>query len=308
MAGSMARRLHEPVYIETYERGELDTRIEQLEAILEECTLCPRECGVNREKDERGYCNSGRSLKVSSVQPHFGEEPVLVGTHGSGTIFLTNCNLGCVYCQNYDISHLGYGRVMTEAELATQMLKLQNRGCHNINLVTPTHFTPQIVKALKIAIEKGLHIPLVYNCGGYESCRTIELLEGIVDIYMPDMKYGDNATAKRYSNAGDYVERCFAAVKEMHAQVGDLKIDERGLAWRGLLIRHLVLPNGLAGSESVMKFIATELSKDSYVNIMAQYRPMYRAFEYKELSRYIRMAEYREVIAIARRYGLHRLV
>ncbi len=306
MAGIMARRSYKPVYIETYERGELDNRIEQLVAILDECTLCPRECGVNRNRDEHGYCNSGRDLKVSSVQPHFGEESVLVGTYGSGTIFMTNCNLGCVYCQNYDISHLGYGYVMTEAELAASMIKLQNRGCHNINLVTPTHFTPQIVKALKIAIEQGLHIPLVYNCGGYESRRTIELLDGIVDIYMPDIKYGDNTPAKRYSNVDDYVERCQAALKAMHAQVGDLKIDEQGLAWRGLLIRHLVLPNGLAGSESVMKFIATELSRDSYVNIMAQYRPMYRAFEYEELNRGIRMDEYREAIAIARRYGLHR--
>jgi len=295
-----------PVYLETYARGELDDKIEQLEAILDECTLCPRECGVNRNKGERGYCNSDRRLKVSSVQPHFGEEAVLVGTKGSGTIFLTNCNLGCVYCQNYDISQLGYGRVMSEAELADCMLSLQNRGCHNINLVTPTHFTPQIVKALKIAIEKGLHIPLVYNCGGYESKRTIELLDGIIDIYMPDIKYGEGANAERYSNAGDYFERCKEAVKEMHAQVGDLKLDDNGLAWRGLLIRHLVLPNGLAGSEAVMKFIATEISKDSYVNIMAQYRPMYKAYEYKELSRWITMAEYREAISIARRYGLHR--
>ena len=304
--GKEAREKPAPVYLETYARGELDAKIEQLEAILDECTLCPRECGVNRNKGERGYCNSDRQLKVSSVQPHFGEEPVLVGTKGSGTIFLTNCNLGCVYCQNYDISQLGYGRVMSEAELADCMLSLQNRGCHNINLVTPTHFTPQIVKALKIAIEKGLHIPLVYNCGGYESKHTIELLDGIVDIYMPDIKYGEGANAERYSNAGDYFERCKEAVKEMHAQVGDLKLDDRGLAWRGLLIRHLVLPNGLAGSEAVMKFIATEISKDSYVNIMAQYRPVYKAYEYKELSRWITMAEYREAISIARRYGLHR--
>ncbi len=312
--GIMVQRLHdrgeyrEPVYLETYRRGVLDSRIEQLEAILDECTLCPRECGVNRNTGERGYCNSGRSVKVSSVQPHFGEEPVLVGTHGSGTIFLTNCNLGCVYCQNYEISHLGYGRAMSEAELADSMLMLQKRGCHNINLVTPTHFTPQIVKALRIAIEKGLRIPLVYNCGGYESKRTIELLEGIVDIYMPDIKYGAGAaeSAARYSNARDYFRRCKDAVKEMHAQVGDLKLDYRGLAYRGLLIRHLVLPNRVADSESVMRFIATEISKDSYVNIMAQYRPMYNAYKYKELNRWIRMEEYREVVETARRYGLHR--
>jgi putative pyruvate formate lyase activating enzyme len=295
-----------PVYLETYERGELEERIEQLMAILNECTLCPRACGVNRNEGEKGYCKSDSHLMVSSAQPHFGEEDVLVGIHGSGTIFLTNCNLGCIYCQNYDISHLGQGRIMTEEELAQSMLRLQKMGCHNINFVTPTHFTPQIVKALKIAIENGLHVPLVYNCGGYESKRTIELLDGIIDIYMPDIKYSDEIHAKKYSKAPDYFVVCKAAVKEMHRQVGDLIVDERGIAVRGLLIRHLVLPNGLAGSDDVFKFIATELSKNSYVNIMMQYRPMYKAYEYEELSRGVTLSEYREALSCAKKWGLHR--
>ncbi len=295
-----------PIYLETYESGELDERIAQLWAILHACTLCPRECGVDRIKGERGYCKSDSQLKVSSVQPHFGEEDVLVGTHGSGTIFLTNCNLGCIYCQNYDISHLGHGRAMTEEELARSMLRLQDLGCHNINFVTPTHFTPQIVKALKLAIERGLRVPLVYNCGGYESTRTLKLLDGLVDIYMPDLKYSDNEVAKRYSKARDYVEVSQAAVKEMHRQVGDLTVDERGIAVRGLLIRHLVLPHGLAGSEAIFEFIATDLSRESYVNIMAQYRPMYKACEYEELSRAITLREYQEALRSARKRGLHR--
>lgn len=295
-----------PVYLETYTTGELDDRIEKLMAILNECTLCPRACGVNRMSAEKGYCKSDSRLMVSSVSPHFGEEEVLVGTHGSGTIFLTNCNLGCIYCQNYDISHLGHGRIMSEEEFAQSMLRLQEMGCHNINFVTPTHYTPQIVKALKIAIEKGLHIPLVYNCGGYESKRTIGLLDGIVDIYMPDIKYSAEETARKYSRAPDYFEACKEAVKEMHRQVGNLTVDERGIAVRGLLIRHLVLPHGLAGSEAVFKFIAAELSKESYVNIMSQYRPMYKAYEYEELGRGITLSEYHEALECAKRWGLHR--
>jgi putative pyruvate formate lyase activating enzyme len=293
-----------PVYLATYERGELEEKITKLENILNECKLCPRECGVNRNMGEKGYCRSDKNLVVSSVQPHFGEEDVLVGNHGSGTIFLTNCNLGCVYCQNYDISHLGYGQRMTEEELAIKMLSLQKIGCHNINFVSPTHYTPQIVKALRIAIEMGLHIPIVYNCGGYEARSTIELLDSIVDIYMPDIKYGTVESGERYSNAPDYFAVCKEAVREMHRQVGDLKVD--GVAWRGLLIRHLVLPNGLAGSAEVFKFIATEISKGSYVNIMLQYRPMYKAYEYKELNRGIKMSEYRDAIEIASELGLHR--
>jgi len=295
-----------PCYLETYASGELDARIELLTAILSECTLCPRACRVNRTRGELGYCNAGYRLQVSGVHPHYGEEDVLVGTGGSGTIFMTHCNLGCLFCQNYEISHLGIGQLITEEEFAASMLRLQELGCHNINFVSPTHYTPQIVRALRIAIEQGLRIPLVYNCGGYESSRTIELLEGIVDIYMPDIKYSDPEVAKRYSNAPDYFEVCKAAVKEMHRQVGDLTVDERGIAVRGLLIRHLVLPNGLAGSSAVMKFIATELSTESYVNIMLQYRPMFRASEYRELNRGITLREYQDAVKCAKQWGLHR--
>ncbi len=295
-----------PCYLETYASGELDARIEQLTKILSECTLCPRACRVNRTKDELGYCKAGLHLMVSGVHPHYGEEDVLVGTRGSGTIFMTHCNLGCLFCQNYEISHLGIGQLVTEEEFAASMLRLQELGCHNINFVSPTHYTPQILRALRLAIEQGLRIPLVYNCGGYESSRTIELLNGIVDIYMPDIKYSDPEVAKRYSNAPDYFEVCKAAVKEMHRQVGDLAVDERGIAVRGLLIRHLVLPNGIAGSPEVMKFIATELSTESYVNIMLQYRPMFRASEYRELNRGITLREYHEVVKCAKQWGLHR--
>ncbi|MBA5942532.1 MAG: radical SAM protein [Methanophagales archaeon] len=295
-----------PVYLETYKSGELEERIMKLMAILNKCNLCPRACGVNRNKGEIGYCKSSSDLVVSSVQPHFGEEDVLVGTHGSGTIFFTNCSLGCVYCQNYDISQLGHGQRMTEEELALKMLDLQKKRCHNINLVTPTHFTPQIVKALKIAVENGLHIPIVYNSSGYESRNIIALLDGIVDIYMPDIKCSDPGNAKRYHNAPDYFSVCKDAVKEMHRQVGDLTIDNLGIAVSGLLIRHLVLPGGVADAVDIFEFIAREISEESYVNIMAQYRPMYRAYEYKELNRGVKMSEYREVITTAKRFGLHR--
>ena len=295
-----------PLYLDALESGKLDDAIEALFAVLEHCELCPRECGVNRLKGERGYCRSTAELVVSSIHPHFGEESVLVGVFGSGTVFLTNCNLGCVFCQNYEISHLGYGRVMSEEKLAEGMLSLQRQGCHNINFVTPTHFVPQILKAVKIAAERGLKVPLVYNCGGYESVKTLKLLDGIIDIYMPDIKYSSAENAKKYSNAEDYWEVCKRAVKEMHRQVGDLKVDGRGIAYRGLIIRHLVLPNGLAGTEEVMRFIAEEISRDSYVNVMAQYRPMFKAYEYEELSRPIKMSEYKAALEIAKKYGLHR--
>jgi len=292
-----------PSYLSLSE-AEFEERIEKLYQILEHCTLCARRCGVDRTRDEVGFCRSGMQLKVSSFFPHFGEEPPLRGTHGSGTIFLSHCNLRCVYCQNWEISHLEEGELMTEEELSQAMLYLQRRGCHNINFVTPTHFAPQLIRAVKLAAERGLEIPIVWNCGGYESVEVIRLLEGIVDIYMPDIKYGDEESARKYSAAPDYFEVAKEVLREMHRQVGDLVI-ERGLAVRGLLIRHLVLPNGLAGSEKVLEFIA-ELSRDSYVNIMDQYYPAYRAFEYPELARRITSAEYREVVELARRLGLHR--
>ncbi len=254
----------------------------------------------------------GKDVVVSAIHPHFGEEEPLVGSGrlsgigGSGTIFLTGCNLGCIYCQNYDISHLGRGSAISTEEFALGMTELHKRGCHNINFVTPTHFVPQLVASLKIAIEKGLNIPLVYNCGGYENLDTIKLLDGIIDIYMPDMKYSDPQNAERFSAAPDYFGRCCEAVQEMHRQVGDLKLDDEGIAQRGLLVRHLVLPNGLAGSERILRFIADDISRDTYVNIMFQYRPLFRAGEYEELNRSPSVEEYREVIEIARDSGLHR--
>jgi putative pyruvate formate lyase activating enzyme len=295
-----------PGYIELYKTGELKKRIKALNEILKECKLCPRECGVNRLEGETGVCKGGAELMVSSVSPHFAEEPPLVGFHGSGTIFLTHCNLRCVFCQNYDISHLGKGHITTSSGMANDMLRLQKMGCHNINFVTPTHYVPQIVASLPEAIDSGLNVPLVFNSGGYESLEVIRLLQGIIDIYMPDVKYSDGRVAKKYSNSPDYPDIIKKVLLGMYRQVGDLKTNQDGIAERGLLIRHLVMPGGMAGTEALMEFVATDISKDSYVNIMAQYRPMYRADEFPELNRKITIQEYQEAIAIATKAGLHR--
>ncbi len=295
-----------PRYLELYRTGELDERISRLQEILASCVLCPRQCRKNRLAGETGYCRSGAEAVVSAVHPHFGEEDMLVGEGGSGTIFFAGCNLLCIYCQNYEISFFREGRITPPEALARSMLELQRMGCHNINLVTPTHYAPRIVQSLKPAIEGGLSIPLVYNCGGYESMSTLQLLDGIVDIYMPDIKYGDSVPAARYSNAPDYFDRCREAIKEMHRQVGDLVLDDRGIARHGLLVRHLVLPNDLAGSREVLRFIAEEISRETYVNIMFQYRPLFRAMAYAELNRRPTPAEYRAVIQMARGFGLHR--
>lgn len=284
----------------------LKERVEAAYSLLEECRVCPRGCGVNRLNNEKGHCGVGLRAMVSSFGPHFGEEPPLVGRFGSGTIFLTSCNLNCVFCQNYDISQCRYGEEVTEEEIAGMMLGLQNMGCHNINFVTPTHVGPQLMKAIMIAREKGLEIPIVYNCGGYESVEMLKLFEGIIDIYMPDFKYGDNEVAKELSNAPGYVEIAKAAIKEMHRQVGDLVVDVRGIAKRGLIIRHLVLPNNLAGTEKVMEFIANEISKHTYVNIMDQYRPLHRAAQFPKITRRITFSEYMEAIKIAEGFGLYR--
>jgi putative pyruvate formate lyase activating enzyme len=295
-----------PSYVGLHERGELDKRIQLLHEMLKECTLCPRECRVNRLDGEVGYCKAGAESMVSSVFPHFGEEAPLVGKHGSGTIFLTHCNLRCIFCQNYDISHLGRGQLMTTSEIAGAMLRLQDLGCHNINFVTPSHYTPQIVASLPRAVEMDLRLPIVYNCSGYESIEVIQLLDGVVDIYMPDAKYMDERDSKAFSNAPDYPEVLKKVLKEMHRQVGDLKINSMGIAERGLLIRHLVMPHGAASSESVLKFIAEEISVHSYVNIMEQYRPEYRAHEYPEINRRITRKEYLEAVQLAKRFHLYR--
>jgi len=295
-----------PAYLEVQKTGELLRRAEAAERLLEACRVCPRECLALRLQGETGVCGVAEKAMVASYGPHFGEEAPLVGVGGSGTIFLAHCNLCCVFCQNFEISQQGEDRIVSTRELAQMMLDLQRMGCHNINFVTPTHQVPQILRALPAAIEGGLQVPLVYNCGGYESLETLRLLDGVFDIYMPDFKYGDAEVAKRYSKVENYPEMAKAAFREMHRQVGDLVVDRLGIARRGLLVRHLVLPNNLAGTAEVVRFLA-ELSKDTYVNIMTQYRPCYRAHEYPPLARRPTQAEFQEVFRLARDAGLHRL-
>jgi len=288
-------------------KKELKRRIERLFKILESCEICPRKCHVNRLKGEKGYCQLGYLPMVSAYHPHFGEETPLVGKYGSGTIFMTSCNLSCVYCQNYEISQLRIGDEVSFERLAGMMVELQNLGCHNINLVTPTPQVPAILKSLEIAIEKGLKIPLVYNTSSYDSLEVLKLLDGIVDIYLPDAKYSDDKVALKYSNAPNYFEIMKKAIKEMHRQVGDLVVNEEGIAVRGLIVRHLVLPNGLAGSEKIFEFIAKEISKNTFLNIMDQYWPAYKAYQYPELSRRITKEEFQEVINLAKNFGLKRI-
>lgn len=296
-----------PLYIETYKSGNLDEKIDILYQRLRNCDICPHGCGVNRIEGEKGICKTDKQAIVASYHPHFGEEAPLVHTHGSGTIFFSFCNMLCIFCQNYDISHLGHGKPVTCDELAYMMVELQRRGCHNINFVTPTHVIPQIVKALKIAIENGLHIPLVYNTGGYDDVSTLKLLEGVIDIYMPDFKFWENEIAYITCKACDYPEKARLAIKEMHRQVGDLVMNENGLALKGLLIRHLVLPNILTNTQRIIEFIAREISVNSYVNIMPQYYPAGRAKEVKAISRPLLQREFDEAIHFAVKEGLHRL-
>ncbi|OPY76477.1 MAG: hypothetical protein A4E63_00094 [Syntrophorhabdus sp. PtaU1.Bin050] len=297
---------HFPVYRRTKTDGLLDQKIEELESRLNPCTLCPRQCKVNRIAGEHGYCKAPYSLYVSSAFPHFGEESPLVGTKGSGTIFLTHCNLKCLFCQNYDISILGDGSPYSYGQLAALMIGLEERGCHNINLVTPTHYVPQLVRSLSAAIDDGLSIPIVYNCGGYESLEVIKLLEGIVDIYMPDIKFLDSALSKRYCRAEDYPDVVRTVVLEMQRQVGDLFIDPSGIARRGLLIRHLVMPSCGEDTRNVLQFIRNEVSRDAFVNIMAQYHPCYNADKYPEISGRITNQEFCEALEFARFIGLTR--
>ena len=294
-----------PRYVQLYEAGELEDRVAKGYEMLKSCNLCARNCGVNRLEDEKGFCNSGSRIMVSSAEPHFGEEPPLVGRYGSGTIFFTNCNLRCVLCQNYYISQLGEGQEIESEQLAGIMLELQKAGCHNINFVSPTHYIPQILDSLLIAVKSGLRIPLVHNCGGYESIESLKLLDGVFDIYMPDIKYGDNDMGEKYSNAPNYFDVVTAAVSEMHRQVGDLGINQEGIAERGLLIRHLVLPGNLAGTEKVVEFVS-RLSKNTYINIMAQYRPQNKASDYPELNRMISSEEFMNAISLAEKAGLRR--
>ncbi|HOM19063.1 MAG TPA: radical SAM protein, partial [Thermoguttaceae bacterium] len=313
-----------PAYLELFRSGELEQRAQHALAQLADCAMCGRQCHANRladaapetpdpqtpgewagphaaegggspksAKQQRPFCRTGRWAVVSSFFPHHGEEPCLRGWGGSGTIFFTHCNLRCIFCQNWDISWQGEGQPVQATELADMMLALQQAGCHNINFVTPSHVTPQILEALVLAAAKGLRLPLVYNTGGYDRVETLRLLDGVIDIYMPDVKFLDSKLARRWAAAPDYPEVVRAAVREMHRQVGDLQIDERGLAVRGLLVRHLVLPNNLSGTKELMEFISQETSPHTYVNIMAQYRPAYQASRYPGINRPIAREEYR---------------
>jgi putative pyruvate formate lyase activating enzyme len=297
-----------PAYKKLEEEGNLVQRVEQAYAIFEHCQLCPRRCGVNRLKGEKGFCRAPLKPVIFSFHPHFGEEMSLVGENGSGTIFFSNCNLRCIFCQNWPISHEGRGKEVQDGDVADMMISLEKIGCHNINLVTPTHVMPNILNATRIALKKGLRIPLVYNTSGYERLEILKILNGIVDIYMPDMKYMDSDQPAKYSaGASDYPEVTRKAILEMNRQVGQLQLDKRGIALRGLIIRHLVMPNRVAGTEKFVRWVAENLPKSTYVNIMAQYRVEYKAFEYPEISRGITVEEFLEAMEWAEKYGLNNL-
>jgi len=296
-------------YLDAEKKGLLQEKIIQAENGLAECTLCPRKCGVNRRAEERGYCGIGGLAEVASYGPHFGEESVLVGDKGSGTIFFCGCNLLCRFCQNYEISHCLKGEctAVNEHELAAIMVELQAKGCHNINLVTPSHVVPQILAALYQAITGGLHIPLVYNCGGYESVETLLLLEGIVDIYMPDVKFWFKESAVQCAEAPDYRQRVQDGLLEMQRQVGDLWVNNEGVAERGLLVRHLLMPGGLEESRAIFKFLAKHISKNCYLNVMDQYRPCGRALDLPGMGGTISVEQYQQAITSAKENGLTRL-
>jgi len=291
-------------YLDAFKSGKLKKVADQLFNSLNSCVICPRKCKVNRLENKIGFCKTGRLARVYSFSAHHGEEPPISGSKGSGTIFFSHCNMSCVYCQNYEFSQLGQGREYTFEELAQIMLKLQSCGCHNINLVTPTHVLPQILKSLEIAIKQGLKIPLIYNSSGYELAETIELLDGIIDIYLPDMRYADKQVAKELSSAIDYPEYNQKAVKEMNRQVGGLEFDAAGLIKKGLIIRHLVLPNGASGTEKIMQFISEEISEDTYISLMSQYLPYYKASVYPKICRRLKEEEYNQAKEILERYNL----
>ena len=294
-------------YCGLLDSGGLAERVAQARERLRRCHVCPRHCAIDRIEGDLGFCLVGAQSFVFSYGPHHGEEAPLRGWSGSGTIFFASCNLRCVYCQNYEISQLREGREVSAQELAEMMLSLQEQGCHNINLVTPSHQVPQILEGLLPAARKGLRIPLVYNTSSYDDIDTLRLLDGIVDIYLPDFKYADPEAGLKYSKVPGYPEIAKIAIKEMHRQTGDLVIDNQGLAVRGLLVRHLVLPGGLAGTAAIMRFLADDISKNSYVNIMDQYRPCWKAFKYPPLDRPITQAEFEEAVEAAKAAGLHRL-
>jgi putative pyruvate formate lyase activating enzyme len=295
----------EPAYMTLFRSGELADRAREATAHLASCDLCARYCRVDRFAGVKGaVCRTGARALVHSFGPHYGEERCLTGTRGSGTIFFTWCNLRCIFCQNFEIAQLGEGHEVSAEELADMMLQLQHRGCHNINVVTPSHVVAQILEALVLAAASGLRLPLVYNTGGYDSQEALALLDGVVDIYLPDMKYGDSAVARRHSKIPDYVEVNQAAVREMYRQVGELFLDQHGIACRGLLVRHLVLPGGLAGTEQVLEFLGRELSPTISVNVMGQYQPYFKAAQYPPLDRPLMVEEWQAAVVTARRSGL----
>ena len=293
-----------PGYIRARQTGRLKEALQKALDMLSACTLCPRHCRVGRTGGETGYCGAGRQAKVASFSPHFGEEPPLVGDHGSGTIFFSHCSLQCVFCQNHDISIQGEGHTVFPNQLAAMMIRLQEQGCHNINFVTPTHVVPQILEALDLAVDLGLRIPLVYNCSGYESPDTLALLDGIIDIYMPDFKFWDNAAAGRFCNAPDYRETAQAAIMAMHNQVGGLKTDDAGIACSGLLVRHLVMPGRLEDTRQILEFLKIKVSPGTHVNLMSQYRPLGEARRFSDLCRPLSAPEFRQALEMGKASGL----
>jgi putative pyruvate formate lyase activating enzyme len=297
----------EPAYLATHRSGLLRRKAQLARERLAACNLCPRRCGVDRLAGATGVCRTGGSAWISSFNPHFGEEDPLVGEHGSGTVFFTHCNLLCLFCQNFDISHQGIGQEVDDDQLADIMLVLQRQGCHNINFVTPTHVVPQILAALDIAASRGLNVPLVYNSGGYDLPETLKLLEGVIDIYMPDFKFWDPEISRKACDAPDYPEVARRALKEMHRQVGDLVVNGNGIARRGLLVRHLVMPGGMADTRAIMRFIACEISRHTYVNLMSQYRPCGRANEVPGLETPLSATDYRRAVNEALEEGITRL-
>ena len=304
----MSTLVREPAYLSLHRSGGLKSRAARAREHLSDCDLCARYCHCDRLTGVSGaVCRTGEKARVHGFAPHFGEEDPLRGTHGSGTIFFSWCNLRCDFCQNWAISQRGDGVEVTPDELAAQMMVLQDQGCHNVNLVSPSHVVAQVLEALTIATGRGLELPIVWNTGGYDSPEALALLDGVVDIYMPDMKYADAAVARSYSHVPDYPEVNRAAVKEMHRQVGDLVLDESGVAFRGLLVRHLVMPGGLAGTEKVLEFLAREVSPSTYLNLMDQYHPDYRAVGIEPLARRLTRREWDDALDLARRSGLTRL-
>ncbi|MBN1932832.1 MAG: radical SAM protein [Desulfobacterales bacterium] len=297
----------EPVYIKAFQSGLLHEKVKSANKILNSCVLCPRECRINRIEGQLGICKTGKNAWLNAYKAHLGEETPLIGKNGSGTFFFTHCNLLCIFCQNYELSHEGRGKEISNSEMAEMMLILQEAECPNIHFISPTHVVPQILSALEIAVQKGLSIPLVYNSSGYESIETLKILDGIIDIYMPDFKFWDPDISEKLCSAYDYPEKARAAIIEMHRQVGDLVLDESGKAHRGLLLRHLIMPSGLAGTQNIMHFVAQEISPNTYVNIMPQFKPHGRSYEVKELMNCITEDDYADTLKAAREAGIHRI-